>query len=335
MTRPQLKFYIEQLLPDNQAREISAEDLRDAVIETYDSLILNAGGSGGVNLPIAITDVESLQGDNLESVLIAMGTEIDANKNALIPFTYDATGPALTIDAEQRIKNLLEISGDSPEIVLRADGAVTESKIRFMDDSNQWVAGITYDDGSKELTIGTAFGVINIDTNGNINAVDVAPILDTHLANKKYVDSENIRERRQTGIMKCLNTTPINAALVPDTPVVFNCFDAISIDAANGHITFLNDHMKAETSGVFTINYQGGMDSNMNIGVAAWMTVNGSAVESIIFQDGKGADNHIRIDGNITLDLKKNDKIALHIEAKNNTTVIVDNFHITMEKKIF
>lgn len=69
MTRLQLVNLISGLINDNQTGEVSTGDVRDALMAVYDSGILNAGGSGGVNLPIDVTDVYTL--DNTLTTLNA------------------------------------------------------------------------------------------------------------------------------------------------------------------------------------------------------------------------------------------------------------------------
>ena len=100
MTRLQIRTYIKGLINDNTTGAISAKDVQDSLMAVYDGTILNAGGSGGVNLPIDITDVNTL-----DSLLHQITTSISANANDIsalpVPqvigdflakeLTYDAT----------------------------------------------------------------------------------------------------------------------------------------------------------------------------------------------------------------------------------------------------
>ena len=115
MTRLQLKALINGLIGDNQVGEISADDVREALMSVYDSGILNAGGNGGVMLPIDQIDVRDLDvsfkiiQDQLD-IMIATGSS----------FHYDAVKQIMFVQADiysrstniQKLDPLLTMLGE-------------------------------------------------------------------------------------------------------------------------------------------------------------------------------------------------------------------------------
>ena len=183
MTRLQLKALINGLVGDNQVGEISADDVREALVAVYDTGILNAGGHGGVNLPIDISDVNTLQPkiDQLVSDNTAMMNVMGWMSYSTAPYQHVKSQIPFFMSEE------MQVYGKSPYLnLVTTSGAIADGVIKFSD----WVDGlgaeITYDRSNKlikleYLTNGAVVSTLSLHEDGHITANDISPTDDGHL----------------------------------------------------------------------------------------------------------------------------------------------------------
>lgn len=107
MTRLQLRALIQGLIADNQVGEVSAMDVRDALMAVYDSGILNAGGNGGVMLPIDQVDVDGLGG-----ALLALQNSINLINTTVTPFLWNPSTRTIFLDARMSMNVLHVVNPD-------------------------------------------------------------------------------------------------------------------------------------------------------------------------------------------------------------------------------
>ena len=336
MTREQLKAFVTLMLPDNTNRDITAQDLRDSLMEAYDSALFNASG-GGVALPLGFDSIVDLSNNDLNVVIKKINDAIVANTTALIPFTYDPTGSPLKliIAAEMEAIDKMEISGDSPEFVLRSSIDLN-GRLKWMDKNNVERASLAYDEVSGFLTLTSDAHSIGIDRDGRIiQSAALAPVINTHLTNKKYVDDMDKAQVARTGILKVNALGELTTALTPDTEASLNAFDNIEFDYSNTHMHSGINEIVINTDGIYTINYQMNVESNANVPFAIYLTVNGVMFDVLSYQDGKGGGKGLFRNSNITLDLGAGSVLSMEAIATNNTNIIIKQFELMVEKKVF
>ncbi len=107
MTRLQLRALVQGLIGDNQVGEISAMDVRDALMAVYDSGILNAGGNGGVMLPIDQVEVLDLPVD-----LQAIWNAINSINTTVTPFRWQAANRVIYLDAGISMNSIHVVNPD-------------------------------------------------------------------------------------------------------------------------------------------------------------------------------------------------------------------------------
>ncbi len=113
MTRLQLRALIQGLIGDNQVGEISAMDVRDALMAVYDSGILNAGGNGGVMLPIDQIEVLDLPID-----LKAIWNAINLINTTVTPFRWSPLNRLIHLDAGISLTGIRVFNPDSRNVVV-------------------------------------------------------------------------------------------------------------------------------------------------------------------------------------------------------------------------
>ena len=121
MTRQQIKNLVDGLINDNSVGEIAASDVREALLAVYDTGILNAGGSGGVNLPIDSSDVLNLD--------TALGL-ISAGLYRLDPVTYDDVHSAWLLKA-RLYTQFLQVEALDPKVELLTHASGLGGTITF------------------------------------------------------------------------------------------------------------------------------------------------------------------------------------------------------------
>ena len=104
MTKQQLEQFIASVINNNGTGEITAKDVRDALIAVYQTAIDNAQGGGGVAVPIGFTDVENVNGVDLQTafteVLALIGPINDVTQHMSVQ------NNVLMIDTETAVEDL-------------------------------------------------------------------------------------------------------------------------------------------------------------------------------------------------------------------------------------
>jgi len=132
MTRLQIKDLIQGLINDNQTGEISSTDVREALMAVYDTGILNAGGNGGVMLPIDSLDVYGLDG-----ALLAINNSLAALNLKTTDMSYDNLNKIMSLAAELYVQDV-HIQKVDPTLTLIGDDGSTKTSVLFetLDTSN-------------------------------------------------------------------------------------------------------------------------------------------------------------------------------------------------------
>jgi len=132
MTRLQIKDLIRGLINDNQTGEISSTDVREALMAVYDTGILNAGGNGGVMLPIDSFDVNGLDG-----ALLAINNSLAALNLKTTDMSYDNLNKIMSLAAELYVQDV-HIQKVDPTLTLIGDDGSTKTSVLFetLDTSN-------------------------------------------------------------------------------------------------------------------------------------------------------------------------------------------------------
>ncbi len=228
MTRLQLVNLISGLINNNQTGEVSTGDVRDALMAVYDSGILNAGGSGGVNLPIDVTDVYTL--DNTLTTLnannISMMDVMGWMSYHVTPYQHVKSQIPIFISEE------MQVYGEAPYIdLVTTNNSIEDGSIRFSDWLDGMGAEINYDSGNslikmEYLTNGAVVSTLALHEDGHITANDISPTDDTHLITYgayKRLEPPRIASTIATGKItrpECI--LAMNTAGYPfDTDVVF------------------------------------------------------------------------------------------------------------------
>ncbi|MCD6136222.1 hypothetical protein J7J63_05860 [Candidatus Bipolaricaulota bacterium] len=157
--------------------------MREALVAVYDTGILNAGGHGGVNLPIDISDVNTLQPkiDQLVSDNTAMMNVMGWMSYSTAPYQHVKSQIPFFMSEE------MQVYGKSPYLnLVTTDNSIEDGSIRFSDWLDGMGAEINYDRSNsliklEYLTNGAVVSTLALHEDGHITANDISPTDDTHL----------------------------------------------------------------------------------------------------------------------------------------------------------
>ncbi len=183
MTRLNMKNLIAGLINDNQTGEVTAHDMREALMAIYDTAMLNAGGSGGVNLPIDVTDV-----DTLDATITMLNSNNTAMMNVMGWMSYH-TMPYQHVKSQIPffMSEEMQVYGKSPYLnLVTTEHSIEDGSIRFSDWMDGLGAEIIYDRSNslmkmEYLTNGAVVSTLALHEDGHITANDISPTDDTHL----------------------------------------------------------------------------------------------------------------------------------------------------------
>ncbi len=131
MTRLDIRLLIENLINDNFTGEVTAQDMREALMLIYDQVVRNApAGTGGVQLPLTFSDVSGLTTElakiDANTIAIAAIKTASAN-NVNVCEVFDVNGTV-------RISMTLDDVNDLMVITLFDDAGVKASTMTMGED---------------------------------------------------------------------------------------------------------------------------------------------------------------------------------------------------------